>query len=229
MKKHFFLLKKRKLYERLDFYPFLILKLVILLFLYLYKVKYILYYIYIFGSVYFIQLSLLLINYAFVNFEAITGYFPTNNIDNATHVKVSIFANNIHFNNKVMICKIIRECNIIKIEVDKLIYIYDKTKRIFNHSKYEILKETKLSKYLEIKPIQNSELAEKKAKFGPNNIDIPSKSFINLYEEHIMSPFFIFLFICSLIRVFDNSSYKFLIALIMIFIFEISITWKGIY
>ena len=229
MKKHFFLLKKRKLYERLDFYPFLILKLVFLLFLYLYKIKYILYYIYIFGSVYFIQLSLLLINYAFVNFEAITGYFPTNNIDNATHVKVSIFANNIHFNNKVMICKIIRECNIIKIEVDKLIYIYDKTKRIFNHSKYEILKETKLSKYLEIKPIQNSELAEKKAKFGPNNIDIPSKSFINLYEEHIMSPFFIFLFICSLIRVFDNSSYKFLIALIMIFIFEISITWKGIY
>jgi cation-transporting ATPase 13A1 len=171
----------------------------------------------------------MLMKKVFINFEILIGFYSSNNIDNATHVKVSIISNYIRLNNRIIICKIIRECNIIKIEIDKLIYIYDKTKKQFYHSKYEILKETKLSKYLEIKPIQNSELAEKKAKFGSNIIDIPSKSFINLYEEHIISPFFIFLFICSLIRVFDNSSYKFLIALIMILIFEISITWKGIY
>ena len=229
LKKHFFLLKKRKLYERLDFYPFLILKILILFVLFLYKVKYISYYIFIFGAVYFVQMSLMLMKKVFINFEILIGFYSSNNIDNATHVKVSIISNYIRLNNRIIICKIIRECNIIKIEIDKLIYIYDKTKKQFYHSKYEILKETKLSKYLELKPIKKSELAEKKAKYGSNEIDITSPSFFSLYKEHIISPFFIFLFLCSLIRFFDNNSYKYIFSLILTLVFEISITWKEIY
>ena len=229
LQKHFFLLKKRKLYERLDFYPFLILKILILFVLFLYKVKYISYYIFIFGAVYFVQMSLMLMKKVFINFEILIGFYSSNNIDNATHVKVSIISNYIRLNNRIIICKIIRECNIIKIEIDKLIYIYDKTKKQFYHSKYKILKETKLSKYLELKPIKKSELAEKKAKYGSNEIDITSPSFFSLYKEHIISPFFIFLFLCSLIRFFDNNSYKYIFSLILTLVFEISITWKEIY
>ena len=229
LKKHFFLLKKRKLYERLDFYSFLIIKLLILFILFAYKVKYILYYILSFGSVYFLQISLILLKRVFINFEIVIDFFSSNNIDNSTHVKVSLISNDIHLNNRIIICKIIRECNIIKIEIDKLIYIYDKIKNQFYHSKYEILKKKKLSEYLELKPISNSELVEKKAKYGSNKIDITSPSFFNLYKENINSPFFRFLFLCSLIRFFDNNSYKYIISLIMALIFEISITWKGIY
>ena len=229
LKKNFFLLKKRKLYERIDLYPFLIIKILILFVLFSYKVKYISYYILIFGAVYFVQMSLLLIKKIFINLKILIEFYSSDNINNATHVKVSLISNCIHLNNRIIICKIIREYNIIKIEIDKLIYIYDKTKNQFYRSKYEILKETKLSKYLELKPIKKSELAEKKAKYGSNEIDITSPSFFNLYKEHIISPFFIFLFLCSLIRIFDNNSYKYIFSLILTLVFEISITWKEIY
>ena len=123
LKKQFLLLKKRELYERLDFYPFLILKILILFVLVFYKVKYISYYIIIFGAVYFLQICLILMKKIFINFKVLIDFYSSNNIDNATHVKVSIISNYIHLNNKIIICKIIRECNIVKIEIDKLIYI----------------------------------------------------------------------------------------------------------
>ena len=157
------------------------------------------------------------------------GYFIVNNIDKATHVKVLICSNTNDINNRIIISKIVYQCNIIKIEIDKMIYIYNKDNKQFYRSKYEIIKQLKLSDYLEIKPISSSEIPEKKARYGANIIEIPSPSFLYLYKEHIITPFFIFHFICSLIRIFDNNSYKYIISLIMTLIFEITITWKRIF
>jgi len=165
----------------------------------------------------------------FIDFGIKNGYYQVDNIEDATHVKVFICYNNININNRIIITKIIREYNIIKIEFDKMIYIYNSIKKQFYHSKFEIIKNSKISKYLEIKPLSNSELTEKKVKYGSNVIEIPSPSFADLYKEHIVSPFFLFLFLCSLIRIVDNNSYKYIITLIITSFFEISIIWKRIY
>ena len=224
LKKSFFLLKKRKIYERLDYIPFLIIKFLVILLLYKFKLKCILYYIIIFAIVYLFQIYLY-----FINFGIKIGYFQVDNIEEATHVKVFVCSNNININNRIIITKIIREYNIIKIEFDKMIYIYNSINKQFYHSKFEIIKNSKISEYLELKPISNSELTEKKVKYGSNVIDIPSPSFVDLFKEQILSPYFLFLFICSLIRIVDNNSYKYIISFIITSFFEIIITWKRIF
>ena len=58
LKKSFYLLKKRKIYERLDFYPFLIIKLLLLVILFLLKIEKFLYYIIAIGAIYLSQIIL---------------------------------------------------------------------------------------------------------------------------------------------------------------------------
>ena len=58
LKKSFYLLKKRKIYERFDFYPFLIIKLLLLVILFLLKIEKFLYYIIAIGAIYLSQIIL---------------------------------------------------------------------------------------------------------------------------------------------------------------------------
>ena len=229
LKRSFYLLKKRKIYERLDFYPFLIIKLILFAILLFLKMKKFLYYIIAYGVIYLLQIILYFLNHVFIEIGIKIGYFYVNNIDNATHVKILICSNTNDINNRIIISKIVYECNLIKIEIDKMIYIYNKDSKQFYRSKYELIKQSKLSDYLEIKPISSLEIPQKKARYGSNIIEIPSPSFLYLYKEHIITPFFIFHLICSLIRIFDNNSYKYIISLIITLIFEITITWKRIF
>ena len=229
LKRSFYLLKKRKIYERLDFYPFLIIKLILFAILLFLKMKKFLYYIIAYGVIYLLQIILYFLNHVFIEIGIKIGYFYVNNIDNATHVKILICSNTNDINNRIIISKIVYECNLIKIEIDKMIYIYNKDSKQFYRSKYELIKQSKLSDYLEIKPISSLEIPQKRARYGSNIIEIPSPSFLYLYKEHIITPFFIFHLICSLIRIFDNNSYKYIISLIITLIFEITITWKRIF
>ena len=229
LKRSFYLLKKRKIYERLDFYPFLIIKLILFAILLFLKMKKFLYHIIAYGVIYLLQIILYFLNHVFIEIGIKIGYFYVNNIDNATHVKILICSNTNDINNRIIISKIVYECNLIKIEIDKMIYIYNKDYKQFYRSKYELIKQSKLSDYLEVKPISSLEIPQKKARYGSNIIEIPSPSFLYLYKEHIITPFFIFHLICSLIRIFDNNSYKYIISLIITLIFEITITWKRIF
>ena len=229
LKRSFYLLKKRKIYERLDFYPFLIIKPILFDILLFLKMKKFLYYIIAYGVIYLLQIILYFLNHVFIEIGIKIGYFYVNNIDNATHVKILICSNTNDINNRIIISKIVYECNLIKIEIDKMIYIYNKDYKQFYRSKYELIKQSKLSDYLEVKPISSLEIPQKKARYGSNIIEIPSPSFLYLYKEHIITPFFIFHLICSLIRIFDNNSYKYIISLIITLIFEITITWKRIF
>ena len=229
LKRSFYLLKKRKIYERLDFYPFLIIKLILFAILLFLKMKKFLYYIIAYGVIYLLQIILYFLNHVFIEIGIKIGYFYVNNIDNSTHVKILICSNTNDINNRIIISKIVYECNLIKIEIDKMIYIYNKDSKQFYRSKYELIKQSKLSDYLEVKSISSLEIPQKKARYGSNIIEIPSPSFLYLYKEHIITPFFIFHLICSLIRIFDNNSYKYIISLIITLIFEITITWKRIF
>ena len=58
-------------------------------------------------------------------------YIQVNSIENASEVKVEFFSEEFNINNKIIICKVERENNIIKIELEKKIYIYDEKKKRF--------------------------------------------------------------------------------------------------
>ena len=220
--KSFFLLKKRKIYERLDIYPFFIVYLILLVIIFFIKFKNSFLNYIIVGFVCIFHVIIYFSKFCFNNIMVKLCYYPINSIEDSTDVKVEIINDNINiYNRKTLITRIIRENFIIKIEIEKKIYLYDKDKKEFYRAKYEILKTTKIGKFLQSKPLSQIQISEKRSKFGENKMKIPIPSFFNLYKEHIVTPFFIFQIFCTLLRIFDDYSFYYLISVIMICIFEI--------
>ena len=228
LKKKIFLLKKRKFYQRLDIYPFLIILLAIIIYYFIILKNQIINTFYL-GIFFALEIIIFFSKFLSVNIKIKFCYFPVDSIDKATDVRVDIFSENIDINiNKTIICKIIRENNIIKIEIEKLIFIYDEESKEFYHSKFDILKKNKVGKFLQSKPLSKEEVQEKKTRFGENKIKIPIPSFFRLYIEHIFTPFFMFQILCIILRIFDNYSYN-LISLILTCIFEITIAGQRLF
>ena len=228
LKKNIFLLKKRKFYQRLDIYPFLIILLSIIIY-YSIVLKYQIINTFYIGIVFALEIIVFFSKFLSVDIKIKFCYFHVDSIDEATDVRVDIFSENIDINiNRTIISKIIRENNIIKIEIEKLIYIYDEESKEFYHSKFDILKKIKVGKFLQSKPLSREEIQEKKTRFGENKIKIPIPSFFRLYIEHIFTPFFIFHILCIILKIFDNYSYN-LISLILTCIFEITIAGQRLF
>ena len=228
LKKKIYLLKKRKFYQRLDIYPFLIILLAIIIYYYIILKKQIINTFYL-GIFFALEIIIFFSKFLSVDIKIKFCYFPVDSIDKATDVRVDIFSENIDINiNRTIICKIIRENNIIKIEIEKLIYIYDEESKEFLHSKFDLLKKNKVGKFLQSKPLSKEEIQEKKTKFGENKIKIPIPSFFRLYKEHIFTPFFMFQILCIILRIFDNYSYN-LISMILTCIFEITIAGQRLF
>ena len=227
-KKKFFLLKKRKIYERLDIYPFIIVLVILIILFYNMNTSNIIFKGISIGIVLFFQIVIYLSKYIFKNIMIKICYYSVNSIDMATHAKIDIFANNKKKKKRTIISKLIRENNIIKTELEKIIYIYDNKKKDFYRSKFEVLKTNKVGTFLQCKSLTNEQILERKAKFGENKMKIPIPSFISLYKEHILTPFFLFQLFCTILKIFDNYNFYLLISLIMVCVFEIIIVTQRI-
>lgn len=182
LKKNFLLLKKIKIYERLDIYPFIIIYIILILIIHCFKLTNIFTNkIIIFGTIGIFQSILYFSKFFSINIMIEICYFPTNSIENATHVKVDIYSEDFVIR-RILICQIIRENIIIKTEFQKNIYIYDKDKEEFHRAKFEELKKNKIGKFLQSKPLTQEQIIEKRAIFGENKIKIPIPSFFSLYK-----------------------------------------------
>ena len=224
-KKNFILLKKRKFFFRLDVYPFLLIDIILIIIKFYNKIT-IFFFEVIIGIISIFELIIYSSKYYYIKIMMIICYNSVNSIDKATDVKLDIFSENVNI--RSIIGKILRENNIIKTEIEKIIYIYDENKKDFYRSKFEKLKENNILKFLECKSLTKEEVLEKKIKFGENKIRIPIPSFLNLYKEHIITPFFLFQIFSTILKVFDNYSFYSLISLIMVCIFEIIIVTQRI-
>ena len=118
---------------------------------------------------------------------SIICYSQVDSIEKATDVRVDITSNKFKMNNRTIICKIIREKDIIKMELEKILYIYDKEKNSFYKPKLEILKNKKVGEFLEISSIKNEEVEKLRSKFGENRMKIPIPSFFTLYKEQLIN------------------------------------------
>jgi len=65
------------------------------------------------------------------------------------------------------------------------------------------------------KALQQAELV-----WGSNKMDIPIPGFLDLYQEHLVAPFFVFQLFCTLLWLLDEYWYYSLFNLGMLFFFE---------
>lgn len=67
-----------------------------------------------------------------------------------------------------------------------------------------------------------TEVEEKKADlvWGNNVMKIPIPSFLDLYKEHIVAPFFVFQLFCNLLWLLDEYWYYSIFQLVMLFFIE---------
>ena len=224
-KKNFQFLKKRKFYERLDIYSFIIIQCLLLIIIITNKLTNSLFNIF-FLITCAIEGILYISNFYSNNITIKICYFYVNSIDKATHVKMDIFSGDII--ERSIIGEIFRENNIIKTVLEKKIYIYDKNKKQFYRAKYKKLKNNKVGMLLLSKGLTKDKINKKRVKFGENKMKIPIPYFLNLYKDHILTPFFIFQLICTFLKIFDNDSFYSLISIIMACIFEIIIVTQRI-
>lgn len=224
-KKNFDYLKKRKFYERLDIYSFLIIQFLLLIIIISNKFVNSVFNI-IFMIICIIEGILYISNFYSNNITIKICYYYVNSIDKATHVKMNIFYGDII--KRSIIGEISRENNIIKTVIEKIIYIYDKNKKQFFRAKYKKLKNNKVGMFLQSKGLTKDKINRKRAKFGENEMKIPIPYFLNLFKDHILTPFFIFQLICTFLKIFDNDSFYSLISIIMVCIFEIIIVTQRI-
>ena len=228
LKKNFYLLRERRIYERLDVYPFIIIQ-SLLIIVYSNNTINSLVRGVIFGSVCLSQGLAFFCKFWSENLMAKICYLPVDSIEKATYVKVDIISEKFKMNNRTQICKITRENNIIKTELEKILYVYDTDKKEFYRPKLEILKQKKVGEYLSVEPIKFEEVSKLRAKFGENRMKIPIPSFFSLYKEHIVAPFFVFQLFCILLWVFDDYGLHSFISLVMLCVFEVTVVGQRIF
>ena len=228
LKKSFYLLRERRIYERLDVYPFIIIQSLLIIVYSNHSINSLVRGV-IFGFVCLSQGLAFFCKFWSENLMAKICYLPVNSIEKATYVKVDITSEKFKMNNRTQICKISRENDIIKMELEKILYVYDYDKKEFYRPKLEILKKNKVGEFLSVEPIKLEEVSKLRAKFGENRMKIPIPSFFSLYKEHIVAPFFVFQLFCILLWVFDDYGLHSFISLVMLCVFEVTVVGQRIF
>ena len=228
LKKSFYLLRERKIYERLDVYPFIIIQSLLIIVYSNHSINSLVRGV-IFGFVCLSQGLAFFCKFWSENLMAKICYLPVNSIEKATYVKVDITSEKFKMNNRTQICKISRENDIIKMELEKILYVYDYDKKEFYRPKLDILKKCKVGELLSVEPIKGEDVPKLRAKFGENRMKIPIPSFFSLYKEHIVAPFFVFQLFCILLWVFDDYGLHSFISLVMLCVFEVTVVGQRIF
>jgi manganese-transporting P-type ATPase len=228
-KKIFTFLKERKIIERLDVFPFILLQSFALIFYTNTDLNAIV------RIIIFFVLSLCQLIAFFSKFwsESLMSkicYKRVSTIDQATHVKVDLKSEKYKMNNRTSICDIInhKDQNLITIEFEKIVYFFDIETQKFIKPNIN-LKNMKIKEFLHAKPYQtNEEIKNLDYKFGKNSMRIPIPQFLTLFKEHVVAPFFVFQLFCILLWVFDDYGWHSFFTLMMLCVFETTVVWQRI-
>jgi cation-transporting ATPase 13A1 len=223
--KKFTYLKERKLWERLDILPFVIIQSLSLTIYTQENLNHLIKLV-VFVILLIFQLIVFFSKFWSERLRAQICYKVTTSLDTATHVKIDITNEKFKMNNRTVICDIKRHPKLTLLELEKVNYIYNTEKQIFEKSRLNIKKP--LGEFLEAKPGSEAEQKELRTIYGNNQMKIPIPSFFSLYKEHIVAPFFVFQLFCILLWVFDDYGIHSGMTLLMLCIFEATVVGQRI-
>ncbi|EPE28479.1 Calcium ATPase, transmembrane M [Glarea lozoyensis ATCC 20868] len=131
------------------------------------------------------------------------------------------------------ICSIVRDTaggkNNVSFLFQKRRFLYDQTKGSFSPLTYAIDAEPKpkIEQFQKSIGISSqSELSRIQQHYGDNTFDIPVPTFVELFKEHAVAPFFVFQIFCVGLWMLDEYWYYSLFTLFMLVAFESTVVWQ---
>lgn len=157
-----------------------------------------------------------------IQIDTLFNYHKTDDIKEATHIKIEPL-NKIE---KVKICRI--ENKLKKDNKTDKFFCYNKRKHFWNENeklffppKFLFDTKPKLGVFQKSTGL-NGDLNELKEIHGKNEFEIPQPTFLELFKEHAIAPFFVFQVFCVSLWFMDDQWYYSLFSLFMFIIFEVS-------
>lgn len=224
-------LNEKKLYERLDVAPFVVLYSILCVVTFAFEAQRF-WALVGFGMVVFCHLSLLLVIQwsvqirktvwykdspkiipgcaLFITAAPFAGCDKLSKIEESRHsfskLSVDIFDGIYHLAEK-------------EFRYQNVVYLYNSVTDCFKRLDYPV--RGKLESILSWRGHgSNESVAIAFARWGPNEFDIPYPEFIELFKEHLVAPFFVFQVVCLLLWSLDDYWYYSFMTLVMLLVFE---------
>ncbi|EEP75374.1 P-type ATPase [Uncinocarpus reesii 1704] len=181
------------------------------------------------GSIFTLQSLLWLMTKWNININALFTTTSAKSVDDAQLIKVLPVANA----GSAEICPLVKEYtggrNHISFLFQKRRFLYDPANKCFSPLSYALDVEPKpylkefqtscgLTSASQIEHIHNH--------YGDNTFDIPVPTFIELFKEHAVAPFFVFQIFCVGLWLLDEYWYYSLSTLFMLVAFESTVVWQ---
>ena len=225
--KKFTFLKERKLIERLDVYPYIFIHSFAIIFYANSNINPI-FKLIIFSLIVIAQGITFFSKFWFDNILAKICYKVVTSLKESTHIKVDVISEKFKMNNRTAICEIKRKDDVVSIEFEKILLVFDNDKNTFVKPKLD-LKGKKLKELLKCEPLTETKISNIRNHYGENRMKIPIPSFFSLYKEHIVAPFFVFQLFCILLLIFDDYGLHSFITLFMLCVFEATVVGQRIF
>ncbi|KAM7212340.1 hypothetical protein V8F06_012276 [Rhypophila decipiens] len=181
------------------------------------------------GSIITVQSLVWLSTHWNINLRALFTAKRARSIDDAESIKIIPIANA----GAADICALVRDKVGSKTNLSFLFqkrrFLYDPEAKSFGPLVYDIDAEPKpkIEQYQRSKGITSAaELDRLQQHYGLNTFDIPVPTFLELFKEHAVAPFFVFQIFCVGLWMLDEYWYYSLFTLFMLVMFESTVVWQ---
>ncbi|KAK2741144.1 hypothetical protein FQN57_005746 [Myotisia sp. PD_48] len=181
------------------------------------------------GSIITLQALLWLMTKWNININALFTTAAANSVADAKLIKVLPAANA----GSAEICTLVRDrvggTENISFLFQKRRFLYHHDTKSFAPLKYSLDAEPKpyLKKFQEHRGLLSAaEIEDVQNHYGNNTFDIPVPTFVELFKEHAVAPFFVFQIFCVGLWLLDEYWYYSLFTLVMLVVFESTVVWQ---
>lgn len=161
-----------------------------------------------------------------VDVDVFINYNKVKSIAEASHIKIVPAPNS----GLPEICKLERE--VFRDGEKRLVFLYQKRRHFFDEKTQQFSppqflfdEEPKLKVYQETKGLCG-DLEKLKRLYGENRFNIPIPTFLELFKEHAVAPFFVFQIFCIALWLLDEQWYYSLLSLFMTVAFEMTTVFQ---
>ncbi|KAJ3322025.1 hypothetical protein HDV06_003625 [Boothiomyces sp. JEL0866] len=105
-------------------------------------------------------------------------------------------------------------------------FVYNPEKKTFEKLKYLHHESHDMGFYKKVTGLKKMDIEPLSIKYGENKFDVPLPTFLELFKEHMVAPFFVFQLFCVCLWFLDDMWYFSLFTLFMLFVFESTVVFQ---